>query len=85
MNFVPGFAPDARSQWLELPPVLQELVLDEMERLADSPPHDEFFRTDFVHTDKDGGHYVFLQGIIDRTRNRLTITGVNYHFRPHSP
>ena len=34
MSFTPGFAPDAKSQWLELDFELQELVLDEMEKLA---------------------------------------------------
>jgi len=38
MSFTPDFVPDAKSQWQELDFELQELVLDEMERLAFSTP-----------------------------------------------
>jgi hypothetical protein len=51
MSFVPGFAPDAKSQWLELDPVLQEMVLDELESLLanpPTPPKHEFYH-DFRH------------------------------------
>ena len=34
MSFTPGFAPDAQSEWHDLDFELQELVLDELDRLA---------------------------------------------------
>ena len=38
MILTPVFAPDAKSQWLELDIDLQERLLDVMERLATAPP-----------------------------------------------
>jgi hypothetical protein len=61
-NFVPEFAPDAQSQWRELDPVVQELVLDELERLvvnAPSRPRREFYH-DFLHEDPNAYHYIFM-------------------------
>ena len=86
MSFVPGFAPDTKSQCLELSPILQELVLDEMERLASNspPPPGEVFEIDFAATDASGTHYVFLRAIVDRQRMRITITGINRYFRPNT-
>lgn len=86
MNFVPEFAPDARSQWQELPPLLQELVLDELEVLLRSPPPPgkNEFTHDFVHEDEVAWHYVFLSINVDRRRGRITAAGVNYFQRPKS-
>lgn len=38
MSFALDFAPDAKSQWRDLEIEVQEVVLDEMERLAANPP-----------------------------------------------
>jgi hypothetical protein len=58
MVFVPEFAPDAESQWHDLPPILQELVWDEIERLVHAPPPGkEEFIHDFVHEDAESWHY----------------------------
>ena len=53
--------PDARSQWRELAPLLQELVPDEMEGLAANPPRGEFFNFDIAHAGEGGVDYVFLK------------------------
>jgi hypothetical protein len=59
MVFVPEFAPDAESQWHDLPPILQELVWDEIERLVHAPPPGkEEFIHDFVHEDAEAWHYI---------------------------
>jgi hypothetical protein len=47
MDFVPEFAPDAESQWHELPPLLQELVWDEIEQLLRAPP--PIGKGEFIH------------------------------------
>jgi DNA-binding response OmpR family regulator len=84
MSFGPEFAPDAKSQWLELDPVLQELVLDEIERLIQRPsalPRREFYH-DLVHEDQNGKHNIFLRIHVDRTRKKLTVAGVVHHLQP---
>ena len=83
MSFVPAFAPDARSQWQELEPVLQERVLDELESLLKDVavhPRREFYH-DFLYEDGYAFHYVFLRIHIDRKRQIVTIVGVARHRR----
>ena len=50
MSYVPGFAPDGKADSRELDAELQELVLDEMDRLAQDPPPPPatLILTDFV-------------------------------------
>ena len=84
MSFVPVFAPDARSQWRELPIVLQELVLDDMERLAESPPPPPAFEVfhDVFQEIGQISHYVFLRSIIDHSRRTVTVIGVAHVRKP---
>lgn len=84
MSFVPEFAPDAKSQWRELDPVLQEMVLDELELLLanpPAPPKREFYH-DFRHEEENQFHYVFLRVHVDYRRRVITIAGVIHHIRP---
>ncbi len=81
MSFTPRFAPDAESQWHELDFELQELVLDEMERLAANPPRTirGFARHDFMLDRPGERHYVFLRLAIDRVRQIMRVIGLYHH------
>jgi hypothetical protein len=84
MSFVPEFAPDAKSQWRALDPILQELVLDEIERLAGNAPSQsrrEFYH-DFLYEDAGAFHYVFVRVFLDFTKGKLTVAGVVDYVRP---
>lgn len=78
MSFVPVFAPDAKSQWQELEPVLQELVLDELESLLldiSAQARREFYH-DFLYEDDHAFHYVFLRLHVDPSFGTVTVAGV---------
>jgi hypothetical protein len=81
MSFVPGFAPDALSQWRALDFELQELVLDELERLAINPPHTTEQVIDVVRDAADVRHYIFLHVLVDHQRERVVAVGVGHHAR----
>jgi hypothetical protein len=84
MSYALDIAPDAKSQWRELPVDIQELVLDNLDHLCDAPPTNapEEFYYDFV-TESDGiRNYVFLQILIDRSQQKLSVLGVNRFERP---
>jgi hypothetical protein len=81
MSFVPGFAPDALSQWRELDFDLQELVLDEVDKLANDPPARDTAIIDLAHDLPTGRHYLFIQLLIDHPRGRVVVIGVGHHFR----
>jgi len=83
MSFVPGFAPDAASQWRELDPVLKEMVLDELAGLcATPPPPQDLVRRDFVHESAGVRHYVFLRFVVERSRGIVRVIGVAHFARP---
>ena len=86
MSFVPEFAPDALSQWRELDPELQEVVLDSIEALLANPPPPPTVRMyhDVYHEDDRGRHYIFVRVLVDRIRERITIAGVVDYLRPPS-
>lgn len=87
MSYGLDFAPDAESQWRDLPPEVQESVLDELDRLADNPPPPptaEVVR-DFVYAAGGTDHYVFLRCVIDRRRRNIVLTGVVTYTRPNNP
>ena len=72
MSYALDFAPDAYSQWRELEPDLQELALDEADRVADNPPPPpvgEVVR-DVVRRGKGADDYVFVRLVLDRQRQR---------------
>lgn len=84
MSYVPGFAPDAKADWRELDTQLQELVLDEMERLAANPPTTSrtMFLTDFVCEIANAKHYIWIRYVVDRKANRLIVTGISHYAQP---
>ena len=85
MSFVPGFAPDALAQWRALEFELQELVLDEVERLALNPPADASEQIiDLVHQTPTVRHYLFVHLLIDRSHRRVIVVGVGHHARSAS-
>src|SRR5258708_3888474 len=81
MSFVPGFAPDALSKWRALDFALQELVLDELEQLANNPPATSEQIIDLVRDMADVRHYIFLHVLVDRERERIVAVGVGHHAR----
>lgn len=82
MSFIPGFAPDAISQWIALDFELQELVLDEIDRLAATPPDGPEHFADLVHMGVELRHYLFIHLIVDVSRRRIVVVGVGHHQRP---
>ena len=84
MILTPVFAPDAKSQWLELDVELQEILLDEMEKLAAHPPagSQSTHAGDFLIARGSERHYVFFQFVLDARGKRLIVTGVHHHVAP---
>lgn len=78
MSFTPGFAPDARSQWLSLDPVHQELALDELDRLCASPPVEIDHVATAVYEEKGMLHHVFLHVLLNHERRTITVVGVGH-------
>ena len=76
MSYVPGFAPDARSQWRALPSELQEIVLDELDRLAEDPPTDEEAIASATIESAGRREHVFVRALIDHQRHRVVALGV---------
>jgi hypothetical protein len=71
------------SQWLELEIDLQELLLDEIEKVAADPPKSirTSFVRDFVVNRSDGWHYIFFEFTIDWRAASFTVTGVHLYIR----
>lgn len=86
MSFVAGFAPDAKSQWRALDVELQELVLDELDRLAANPPTTPrtVILSDLVQNKAGIRDYVFLRCTIDRAAEQISVIGIVQHSRPLS-
>ena len=84
MSFVPEFAPDALSQWRELEPGLQELVLDGVEHVLAHPPAPPVVAIyhDVYRADEHAEDYVFIRIIIDRLRGKMIVAGVVHYVRP---
>ncbi|HET6249040.1 MAG TPA: hypothetical protein VFE47_15185 [Tepidisphaeraceae bacterium] len=82
MSLTPGFAADAKSQWLELAVAHQEIVLDIIDRLATNPPSNGEHVADDVHDEQGISHYIFVHVLIERQSNSLTIIGVGHTTRP---
>ena len=76
MSLTPGFAPDAKSQWQALDFEIQEIVLDEIERVASNPPPDGEYVLDPVREVAGVRLYVFVRVIVDRGRGTVTVVGV---------
>ena len=78
MSFTPEFAPDARLQWSALEFDFQEIVLDELERLALRPPIEGQHIVEAISESSALRHYVFLRVWIDHKRSKVTVLGVGH-------
>lgn len=86
MSYALAFAPDARTQWQELDPWLQELVLDEADLVASAPPvQSTVVYRDVVRTETGQRHYLFLRFTIDDIRKCVTMIGVAHFIKPENP
>jgi hypothetical protein len=85
MSFTPAFAPDARSQWGALDFEFQEIVLDELDRLALDPPEHGEHIIDVVVEAGGFRHYLFLRVSVDHPQAMVTVIGVGYFARPTIP
>lgn len=82
MSFTPEFTADAQSQWQALDFDLQELVLDELERVLAKPPRAPSFIADFVSERAGMRRYVFLELEVDHRRRTVRLISVGLHARP---
>jgi len=82
MSLTPAFAADAKSQWQELDPERQEIVLDVLDRLTLNPPPNGEHVADDVREERGIFHYVFVHVLVERERNSLTVMGVGHLARP---
>ena len=84
MSYVPVFAPEARAVWARLDNWLQEIVLDEIERLTSDPQqlrrggHLPGYTHEIVQTREGDTHYVFLVLDRDDAAQRLVVQRLGY-------
>jgi hypothetical protein len=84
MSYVPGFAPDGQADWRELDVDLQERVLDEVDRIAASPPSSPAasLLTDIVVERSGAKHYVWIRYVVNHTAMSVTVIGITHYVRP---
>jgi hypothetical protein len=82
MSYIPGYAPDANSQWRAMEPRFQELVLDELERLCLSPPNNVDYVSEVLLQEGSTRHFVFVHVTVDHARRKVTLVGVAHCTRP---
>ena len=78
MSYTPGFTPDARLQFRSLAFIYQELVLDELDRLALNPPADLESVEEVVLNEPGLRRYLFIHVATDHARRTVTVLGVGY-------
>jgi len=83
MSYALAFTADARYDLGELDFNLQELVLDELDRVAASQTltTGNTFVRDIVHELPGIRHYLFLHLAVDLPRSTLVILGIHHHGR----
>jgi mRNA-degrading endonuclease RelE of RelBE toxin-antitoxin system len=85
MSYALDVAPDAQSQWRELDVELQEVVLDELDLLANNPPADRTALVlDVVRDFQGARHYDFIQVLLNRRVRVISMIGASHHARPLS-
>jgi mRNA-degrading endonuclease RelE of RelBE toxin-antitoxin system len=81
MSYALDFAPEARRAWRDLDVNLQELALDELDRLAQTCPS---IAADLVHdvsVELQGAkHYLFFR--LTASGTNLTVLNVGHYARP---
>ena len=86
MSYVLDVTPDADAEWRALDVELQEMVLDELDSVAQDPPMDETTRIlDFVHDRAGQRHYVFIDISFNHTARRIIVSNVVHHVRALPP
>jgi len=81
MSLTPGFAPDAASRWRELETPIQELVLDELDRLVLHPLTSGRHRLSVASDDRSVCHYLVMQIDVNETRGTATVFDLRYEKR----
>lgn len=82
MSYALAFTADARYDFALIPIPLQELVLDELDRIAagSSFPNGTFVR-EVVRDVQKIRDYVFIHLALDRPENSLLILGMHHYIR----
>jgi len=78
MSYVPVFAPDAFTDWREFSVALQEIVLDEVDRLAAHPPSSpqEVVREHAEHVVGGVLRHIFIRAAFNHPAAAVTIIGI---------
>ena len=85
MSYALAFAPDTQTQWQELDPWLQEIVLDEADAVAIAPPAEaEVVYRDLLRIEAGKRHYLFLRFTVDHVHQRVTLIGIVHFTRAES-
>lgn len=83
MSYALAFTADSRYDFAQLPVPLQELALDELDRVADSdPPRSGTFVRDLMQDSVGQRDYLFLHLAVDRSQSAILVLGVHHHVRP---
>jgi mRNA-degrading endonuclease RelE of RelBE toxin-antitoxin system len=83
MSYALDFAPEARAAWLRLDVAVQELVLDELDRLAERPlslPRGASVH-DIIHEARGTRVYVFVQLYPDHAKLTLHVYSIGSYTR----
>jgi hypothetical protein len=81
MSYALAFTADARYDFALLPIPLQELVLDELDRVASLPAPAGTFVCDIAADTTGVRDYVFIHLALDRPNHALLILGIHHHAR----
>ena len=83
MSYALDVANEVVAKWRSLEIQLQELVWDELERVANNPPRDGGKHIyDVVHEAEGIRHYVFIEATVNHRSRIVVVTTVGYFARP---
>jgi len=79
MSYKLAFAADAQAEWRKSEAFVQEAILDELDRVADTPlgPASEFVH-DFTFDHESKRHAVFLYLVLNHETKTITVLGVGH-------
>jgi hypothetical protein len=83
MSYALAFTADSRVDFRELDVQLQELALDELDRIAEAatPLPQGTFTRDLVHEASAGRHYLFMRLAVDEAKNSILVLGLAHYLR----